>query len=521
MENTDGGGPGGHLLEVEEIVKRFGGFTANDRVSLRLRSGEIHALLGENGAGKSTLVKIIYGSLQPTAGRLRWRGEAVTVPNPAAARRLGIGMVFQHFSLFDALTVVENIALAVPGPFDREALAGRVARVSEEYGLPLDPTALVADLPVGVRQRIEVVRCLLQEPRLLIMDEPTAVLTPQEARDLFVTLRRLADEGCAVLYISHRLEEVRELCHRATILRHGRVVARVDPGAETAASLARLMVGADVQSVSAAARQSSGVAALTVTGLTLPAAGPFGVPLCDVSLEVRSGEVTAVAGVAGNGQSELFEVLSGERPAPTAESVTIAGEPCGLRDITERRRLGAAFVPEERLGHSAVPGFGLGENVLLTRHASGDGLVRTGFINGGRTRALAARVTKRFDVRFSRQDQEANALSGGNLQKFVVGRELDRKPRVLVINQPTWGVDAGAATLIRQALVDRAREGAAVLVISQDLDEIFEIADRIAVISRGVLSETCPAGGIDRERIGMLMAGAYDASPAPDRDART
>ena len=515
METTDGGG---YLLEAEDIVKRFGEFTANDRVTLRLRPGEIHALLGENGAGKSTLVKIIYGALQPTAGRLRWRDETVTVPNPGAARRLGIGMVFQHFSLFDALTVVENIALAVPGPFDPNALAERVARVSREYGLPLEPTALVADLPVGVRQRIEVVRCLLQEPRLLIMDEPTAVLTPQEARQLFVTLRRLADEGCAVLYISHRLEEVRQLCHRATILRQGRVVANVDPRAETAASLARLMVGADVQSVNVEARESSGPAALTVSDLSLPAVGPFGVPLHKVSLQVRSGEVTAVAGVAGNGQSELFEILSGERLAPTPESVTITGRPCGIRDITERRRLGAAFVPEERLGHSAVPGFNLWENLLLTRHASGDDLVRTGFINGGRTRALAARVTKRFDVRSGRHDQEANALSGGNLQKFVVGRELDRKPRVLVINQPTWGVDAGAAALIRQALVDRAREGAAVLVISQDLDEIFEIADRIAVISRGTLSDTYPADGIDRERIGLLMAGAHEAGP--EQDAR-
>ena len=510
----------GHLLEAEDIVKRFGRFTANDGVTLRLRPGEIHALLGENGAGKSTLVKIIYGSLQPTAGRLRWRGETVTVPDPWSARQLGIGMVFQHFSLFEALTVVENIALAVPGPFDRRALARRVETVSAEYGLPLEPAALVADLPVGVRQRIEVVRCLLQEPRLLIMDEPTAVLTPQEARQLFVTLRRLADRGCAVLYISHRLEEVRELCHRATILRRGRVVADVDPGAETATSLARLMVGADVQSVNAEGRDDAGPPALTVHDLSLPAPGTFGVPLRNVSLEVRRGEVTAVAGVAGNGQSELFEVLSGERLAPTPESVVIAGQPCGLRDITERRRLGAAFVPEERLGHSAVPGFRLSENVLLTRHASGDGLVRTGFVNGGRTRALADRVAKRFDVRAGRQDQEANALSGGNLQKFVVGRELDRKPRVLVVNQPTWGVDAGAAALIRQALVDRARDGAAVLVISQDLDEIFEIADRIAVISRGALSDTYPADGIDRERVGMLMAGAGETGAAPDGEAR-
>ncbi len=517
METTDGSG---YLLEAEEIVKRFGDFTANDRVSLGLRPGEIHALLGENGAGKSTLVKIIYGSLQPTAGRLRWRGETLTVPDPGAARQLGIAMVFQHFSLFEALTVVENIALAVPGPFDLRSLARRVERISAEYGLPLEPTALVADLPVGVRQRIEVVRCLLQEPRLLIMDEPTAVLTPQEARHLFVTLKRLADEDCAVLYISHRLEEVRELCHRATILRQGRVVAEVDPRTETAASLARLMVGADVQSVNAETPESAGPAALTVTGLSLPAARPFGVPLRNLSLEVRRGEVTAVAGVAGNGQSELFEVLSGERLAPAPESVVIAGQPCGIRDITERRRLGAAFVPEERLGHSAVPDFRLSENVLLTRHASGDDLVRNGFINGSRTRALAARVTKRFDVRIGRQDQEANALSGGNLQKFVVGRELDRKPRVLVINQPTWGVDAGAAALIRQALVDRAREGGAVLVISQDLDEIFEIADRIAVISRGTLSDTYPAHAIDRERVGMLMAGAHEGGAAPERDAR-
>ncbi len=517
METTDDS----YLLEAEDIVKRFGEFTANDRVNLRLRPGEIHALLGENGAGKSTLVKILYGALQPSAGRLRWRGETVVVPSPGAARQLGIGMVFQHFSLFDALTVVENVALAVPGPFDPDALAQRVARVSEEYGLPLEPAALVADLSVGMRQRIEVVRCLLQEPRLLIMDEPTAVLTPQETRRLFVTLRRLASDGCAVLYISHRLEEVRELCHRATILRHGRVVADVDPRAGTAGALARLMVGADVQSVNAQARETAGPAALTVNDLSLPALEPFGVPLRNVSLEVRSGEVTAVAGVAGNGQSELFEVLSGERPALTPESVIIAGRPCGTRDITERRRLGAAFVPEERLGHSAVPGFGLWENVLLTRHASGDGLVRTGFINGGRTRTLAARVTRRFDVRFGRRDQEANALSGGNLQKFVVGRELDRKPLVLVVNQPTWGVDVGAATLIRQALVDRARDGAAVLVISQDLDEIFEIADRIAVISRGALSDTYPSDGIDRERIGMLMAGAHEAAPAPDQDART
>ena len=506
--------PSGHLLEAVRIVKRFGDFTANDAISLSLRPGAIHALLGENGAGKSTLVKIIYGALQPNAGELRWRERRVSIASPAVARSLGIGMVFQHFSLFDALSVVENIALALPGAFDRTGLAARIVEVSQEYGLPLEPGALVADLSVGERQRIEIVRCLLQEPRLLIMDEPTAVLTPQEADQLFVTLRRLAGEGCAVLYISHRLEEVRRLCHRATILRHGKVVANVDPVQESAASLARLMVGADVHAVRSEAPPRDGVAMLAVAGLTLPAEGAFGVPLHDVSLEVRAGEVVAVAGVAGNGQTELFDALSGERLAPAEAVIVLAGTACGRQGITARRRLGAAFVPEERLGHSALPSLPLSDNVLLTRHATDEEMVRTGFVDRPRTRAVEERVVRRFDVRVSHRNPQASALSGGNLQKFVLGRELDRTPRIVVINQPTWGVDAGAAALIRQALIDMAREGAAVLVISQDLDEIFEIADRIAVVSRGELSPAHEAKGIDRERVGLLMAGAHERAGA-------
>ena len=515
MRDTGEAG-GEYLLEALDIVKRYGDFTANDRITLRLRSGQIHAILGENGAGKSTLVKIMYGALQPTAGTLRWRGGPVSIASPAAARRLGIAMVFQHFSLFEALTVVENIALALPGRFDPGALARRVTAVSAEYGLPLEPGALVADLSVGERQRIEIVRCLLQEPRLLIMDEPTSVLTPQEADQIFLTLRRLADDGCAVLYISHRLEEVQRLCHDATILRRAKVVANVDPQAETAASLARLMVGEDVHAVRAEGHAHDGEAALAVNGLTLAAEGPFGVALRDIKLTVRAGEVTAIAGVAGNGQSELFEALSGERLAPSAGAITIAGQPCGTRGVTARRRLGAAFVPEERLGHSAVPGMELSENVLLTRHASDRGLVRGGFVDRSGTRSVTRRVTERFDVRISEANPQASDLSGGNLQKFLVGRELDREPAVLVIDQPTWGVDAGAAALIRQVLADMAKDGAAVLVISQDLDEIFEIADSIAVISRGELSATYPAGRIDRERVGLLMAGGGQASAGGD-----
>ena len=512
--DTSAGGSPEFLVEARSIVKRFGAFTANDHVDLAIRPGEIHALLGENGAGKSTLVKMLYGSLQPTSGRIFWKGEAVVVTDPAKARDLGIGMVFQHFSLFEALTVTENIALALSGDLDMKELAARIARVSKDYGLPLEPRATVADLSVGERQRIEIVRCLLQEPKLLIMDEPTAVLTPQEADQLFLTLERLASEGCAVLYISHRLEEVKRLCHAATILRHGKVVDHVDPRAETAASLARLMVGADVHAIRPKHARVAGPTRLYVDALDLPANGPFAVELRRVSLELRAGEILAIAGVAGNGQSELFDALSGERRVERPGSVVIEGTPCGHLGVTERRGLGAAFVPEERLGHGAVPAFRLSENVVLTRDSVfGDAARRVlGFLDFARADATAARVSAAYDVRMGKVDPEARSLSGGNLQKFVVGRELDRKPKVLIVNQPTWGVDAGAAALIRQALVDLAADGSGVLVISQDLDEIFEIADRIAVISRGSLSPGYDAHVMTLEKVGLLMGGAHGGS---------
>ena len=317
-----------------------------------------------------------------------------------------------------------------------------------------------------------------------------------------------------MLYISHRLDEVKRLCHHATILRHGKVSANVDPAEETAASLARLMVGADVHEVSTDVRESEGAVMLSVSDLTLPAEGPFGVTPAPRIAQVRAGEVVAIAGVAGNGQTELFDALSGERLAPDAESIELANASCGAQGITARRRLGAAFVPEERLGHSALSSLVLSDNVLLTRHAADTGMVHAGFVDRPLTRVVGERVVQSFDVRTSHPNPQASALSGGNLQKFVLGRELDRNPRIVVINQPTWGVDAGAAALIRQSLIDMARAGAAVLVISQDLDEIFEIADRIAVISRGELSAAYPANAIDREHVGLLMAGAHETRAA-------
>ncbi|WP_439527393.1 ABC transporter ATP-binding protein [Pannonibacter sp.] len=507
------------LLSARGITKRFGTIAANSDVDLVINKGEIHALLGENGAGKSTLVKILYGALQPDAGTVTWQGRDVRVGSPAVARALGIGMVFQHFSLFEALSVSENIALALDKSGSNRSLGERIRTVSRTYGLPLDPDALVADLPVGIRQRIEIVRCLLQEPQLIIMDEPTSVLTPQEADDLFLTLQRLASEGCAVLYISHRLEEVQRICHHATILRHGKVVSECDPTQETAGSLARMMVGADIAHVAATSRpDGTAPVRLAARDLSLAPATPFAVALNGVSIEVKAGEVVAIAGVAGNGQGELFDALTGERRT-RAGMVEIDGSPCGHEGITRRRRRGAAFVPEERLGHGAVPGFRLSSNILLTRHATDDGLVKGGLVAFGRIGDMEKRIKQVYDVRMSHDDPEARSLSGGNLQKFVVGRELSRNPGVLIVNQPTWGVDAGAAALIRQALVDLARKGSAVLVISQDLDEIYEIADRIAVISRGYLSDLDVTANMTRERIGLLMAGGAEATDRSDRGA--
>ncbi|MGU3537307.1 ABC transporter ATP-binding protein [Methylobacterium sp. A54F] len=495
------------------IVKRFGDFTANDRIDLEIRGGEIHALLGENGAGKSTLMKMLYGLLQPTEGTLTHRGERVRLASPEAARRIGIGMVFQHFSLCENLTVAENIALVMPRGLKGRALARRIAALADAYGLHLEPDRPVWSLSAGERQRIEIVRCLLQEPRLLILDEPTSVLTPGEAETLFGVLERLRDEGRALLYISHRLEEVRRLCARATVLRAGRVVGTCDPRLESARSLAALMVGQEVRALTPPQSRTPGPERLRLADLDVPAPGLHGTRLRGIGLSVRGGEILGIAGIAGNGQAELFAALSGEVRADPA-AIRIDGRPAGALPINARRRLGAAFIPEERNGHAAAPAMSLSENALLSRHATAS-LTRLGVLRLGAARALSRRVIEAFDVRKAGPDPAAGTLSGGNLQKFVVGREILSDPSLLVVNQPTWGVDAAAAAHIRQALIDLAGRGAAIVAISQDLDELFEIADRIAVLNDGRLSEPVPAAETDRGAIGLLMGGGT-AEPASD-----
>ena len=505
-------------LELSGIGKRYPAVVANDGVDLAVMPGEIHAVLGENGAGKSTLMKIVYGVVRPDAGTIRWNGEPVEIATPARARALGIGMVFQHFSLFDTLTVAENIALALDPHAAGRGLQARIREVSERYGLPLDPRRRVYHMSVGERQRVEIVRCLLQKPRLLIMDEPTSVLTPQAVDKLFETLRQLAAEGCSILYISHKLDEIRTLCHRATVLRAGRVTGECDPRVESASTLARMMIGSELPRPRRGAATTRGDGTLEVRRLSLTAGDPFGVSLKDIDLSVRGGEIVGIAGVSGNGQKELLAALSGERTVRGAKAIQLNGEAVGRIGAGERRALGLAFVPEERLGRATVPEMSLAENALLTAHRQE--LTRRGFIRFDAAGAYASATIARFGVKAPGPEAAARSLSGGNLQKFIVGREILQGPRVMIAAQPTWGVDVGASAQIRQALIDLRDQGVAVLVVSEELDELFEICDRICVMARGRLSPVKHARETNTEEIGLLMGGSFigerAASPEPE-----
>ena len=493
-------------LELVGITKQYPGVLANSDVSLRIMPGEIHALLGENGAGKSTLVKFIYGVHKADAGKLYWNGRETQVTNPNTARKLGIGMVFQHFSLFDAMTVEENIAIGISPEVAKGNLHQKIIKISNQYGLPLDPDRYVHTLSVGERQRIEVVRCLLQSPSLLIMDEPTSVLTPQEVGELFKTLRRLSNEGVSILYISHKLHEIKELCHTATIMRMGEVVASCTPKEETPRSMAEMMMGANLVSPERIIGKGEAKPQLVVRNLNAKSPHQYGVNLKGISFEVRSNEVLGIAGIAGNGQRELMEVLSGEVTANNENAILIGGAAHGLSGPIERRKAGVGLVPEERLGHGAVPELSLWENAFLSA-AVPMKLLNKGFISVSASSAYADRIVQDFNVKTVGVSNAANSLSGGNLQKFIFGREILQSPRVMIALQPTWGVDAGSAAAIRQALIDLASKGAAVLVISQDLEELFEVSDRIAVVCGGELSEIYSTSTITVDQIGLLMSG--------------
>lgn len=507
-------GTGALALETWNLTKRFGSFTAMDCVNMRVEPGSVHALLGENGAGKSTLVKCVAGFQRAEEGAILLDGREQSIANPIVARSLGIGMVYQHFTLAPGMTVAENLLLAggkTPAVIDWRAQRAELQAFLATTPFQLDLDARPSELAAGEKQKLELLKQLYLRPRLLILDEPTSVLTPQAVEKLFVVLKKLASEGCSILYISHKLHEIRELCSACTVLRAGKVTGVCNPQEESNASLSRMMIGAEPAVLQRQAR-ASGEVRLRVNGLTLAREDQFGVDLEGIHMEVRAGEVVGIAGVSGNGQKELLYALSGEDCRSPKGSVYMGAVDVSSLHPGARRKRGLHCVPEERLGRGAVPTLSLAHNLLLTRtesiaapHFAG------GWIRLGPLQAHAARIIAAFKVKAGGPQALAQSLSGGNLQKFIVGREIDAKPTLLIVSQPTWGVDVGAAAQIRGEILALRDAGCAVLVVSEELDELFEVCDRLHVIARGKLSPSVPIAQATVEKIGAWMSGLWTA----------
>ena len=494
-------------IRLEGITKAYPAVVANDAVSLAVQPGEIHAVLGENGAGKSTLMKIIYGAVQADRGSMQFDGREVCIRNPQEARALGIAMVFQHFSLFETLTVAENVLLGLDASKSLAQVTQAISQKAAEYGLTIDPLRPVHTLSVGERQRVEIIRALLTNPRLLILDEPTSVLTPQAVETLFETLRLLKAQGCSILYISHKLHEIRALCDTCTVMRAGKVVATCTPAQESNASLSRMMIGAEpAQLAHRAAR--AGAAVLQVNRLTLNKSDAFAVDLAGISLSVHAGEVLGIAGVSGNGQKELMAAISGEDHRVSLEEITINGQSVGGYSPAQRRSLGMHFVPEERLGRGAVPVMSLAQNLLLTRR---EAVSSYGWISPAKLRDQANAIIARFGVKAGGAAAAARSLSGGNLQKFIMGREISASPKLLIVSQPTWGVDVGAAAQIHAEILALRDAGCAVLLVSEELDELMQLSDRLQVIAKGRMSPSIARAEATVEQIGQWMSGLWAA----------
>jgi ABC-type uncharacterized transport system ATPase subunit len=494
-------------VEMRGIVKRFPGVLANDHVTFDVGAGEIHALLGENGAGKSTLMRILYGLYQADEGEILINDRPAVIKSPADALRQGIGMIHQHFQLVPAFTVAENIALGLPssrGPIlDLDVVSRRIKKLSEDYGLPVDPGTPVWQLAVGQQQRVEILKALYREAALLILDEPTAVLTPREVDELFLTLRRLAKSGRALIFISHKLHEVMEISDRVMVLRDGRVVGRVATKDTDEKELARLMVGREVITSWHKPATHSGEAILRIDRLSVIA--DKGVPAVKaLSIDVRAGEIVGVAGVSGNGQRELAETIVGLRHA-SGGTVSVMGQDLTNRTPGEAIEAGVAFIPEERMAMGVVRDFTVTENTILETHARPP-LSRGAFLDFGKIDAHTAKLVREYDVRTPSLTTPVKNLSGGNIQKLILARELSRQPKLLVAAQPTRGVDIGATEYIHERLVEQRNRGTAILLISEDLDEILALADRIAVMYEGEIVGIVPPE-TPVEELGLMMAG--------------
>ncbi len=496
------------VLEAHGITKRFPGVLANDRVDFELRRGEIHALLGENGAGKTTLMNILYGLYQPDGGEIRVNGQPVTFHSPKDAIARGLGMVHQHFMLIPVFTVAENIMLgdeSVKGlALDQAGVAARVLELSHQYGLDVNPHVLVSELPVGVQQRVEIIKALYREVNILILDEPTAVLTPQEAEDLFRIMRELADEGVSIIFITHKLKEVLAVADRITVMRAGKVVGNTFPQETSEQQLAAMMVGREVILTVEKGPAHPAQTALKVEGLTVRDIRGLDV-VRNVSFEVRCGEILGIAGVQGNGQTELVEAITGLRSAVDGK-VYIGDRNDTAKPPRPLVEDGLAHIPEDRQRHGLVLQYPVADNMVLCTYYR-EPFAHGGVLDNQTIDANARRLIRDFDVRTPSPYVPASNLSGGNQQKVIVARELSRKLTILVANQPTRGLDVGSIEYIHSQIVARRDEGIGVLLVSAELDEIMALSDRIAVMYRGEIVATLPAAEASREQLGLLMAG--------------
>ncbi|HXT08917.1 MAG TPA: ABC transporter ATP-binding protein [Roseiarcus sp.] len=495
-------------IEAVGIVKRYGALVANDEVSLAIERGEIHAVMGENGAGKSTLMSILYGLTQPDEGRILLRGREVRFRSALDAIGQGMGMVHQAFKLFNSLTVWENIVYGAEPRrgllIDRREARRRVAELAGRHHLAVEPDAVVAKLSVGVRQRVEILKALYRDARILILDEPTAVLTPQERDGLFAVMRHLAAEGRTILFVTHKLNEAMAITDRLTVLRGGKVVARLRTSQTTPREIVRAMTGRSVNLSLDKAPVRPGAALLEARGLTL--ASPGGKPLVeDATLCVRAGEIVGIAGVAGNGQSELVEVLVGLR-RPDRGAVLVGGVDVTHADVAARRRAGIAFIPEDRASVGSALTVSAADNLAMGFQRQPP-LARRGMLNAGAVAARARRLIAKFDIRIASERAPVGSLSGGNLQKVVVARELSHEAPVLVAEQPTRGVDVGATEFIHGQLLGERAKGRAVLLVSAELSEILALSDRVLVMYEGRIVADLPRDEADEDSLGLLMAG--------------
>ncbi len=494
------------ILDIKNISKSFPRVIANNKVTFGIKKNSVHAILGENGAGKSTFVKILYGLLEPDEGSIEYNKRPFKINSPAEARKNGIGMVFQHFSLFESLSVRENLILGIDETMSYSNLEKKLENISSQYNLPLDLDAPITSLSAGEKQRVEIVRILLQDPQILIMDEPTSVLTPQEVESLFVTLNALVKEGRTILYITHKLEEVISICDTVTIMRNGEVIDTSSTSNFTAKSLATKMLGQKLDDLKTNYDHIKNEFNFEVNNISCEFNDPFLTDLKNISFKVRIGEIYGIAGVAGNGQSELMDILTGENTNISSGEIIFYKNKIQNLGPQKRRDLSISFVPENRLGHSAVPELSLSENILLSQFPKNN-FLKNGIILKNNIDDYANNVINNFNVVTPGNDAKASSLSGGNLQKYVIGREISSNPKLLIISHPTWGIDAGAEHAIRESLIDLAQNGTSIIVISQDLDELLEITHKISVIYNGKLSNAFNTNEVEIEKIGLLMGG--------------